>query len=112
MIAKPQKLLLIFIDLTDTWRDRRLHEAIVQVLERNDIAGATVLSGIMGYGIHRRIHQKGLFGVSDEKPVTILVIDTEEKIRAVLPAIFPMVNEGLITLQDTEVLWKGEPEPD
>ena len=107
MIAKPQKMLLIFIDLTDQWRDRNLYEVIVQVLARHRIAGATVMSGIMGYGIHRRIHQKGLFGVSDEKPVTILAIDTEEKIRAVLPSIFPMVREGLITLQDTDVLWTG-----
>jgi PII-like signaling protein len=107
VIAKPQKMLLIFIDLTDQWRDRKLYEAIVQVLERQEIAGATVMSGIMGYGIHRRIHQKGLFGVSDEKPVTIVVIDTEDKIRAVLPAICPMVKEGLITLQDTDVVWTG-----
>jgi PII-like signaling protein len=112
MIAKPQKMLIIFIDQTDRWRDRSLYEAIVQVLARHEIAGATVMSGIMGYGIHRRIHQKGLFGVSDEKPVTIVVIDNEEKIRAVLPGIFPMVKEGLVTMQDTEVLWTGAPESD
>lgn len=110
MIPGPQKMLLIFVDLTDSWNGRTLYEVIVETLERAGIAGATALTGIMGYGIHRHIHRKGLFGVADEKPVTIVVIDTEEKIRAVLPRICPMVKEGLITLQDTEVLWTGEAE--
>jgi PII-like signaling protein len=97
-------MLLIFIDQTDTWRNVPLHEAIVRMLEQNGIAGATVLSGIMGYGIHRRIHRRGLLGVSDDKPLTIAVIDSEDKLRNVLPLIRPMVREGLIGLTDFEVI--------
>jgi uncharacterized protein len=104
MIKPPVKLLLIFIDQTDTWHNSPLHEAIVRVLEQEGIAGATVLSGIMGYGIHRRIHRKGLLGVSDDKPMTIAVIDNEQKLRDVLPAIRPMVREGLIGLSDLELV--------
>ena len=107
MMAAPQKMMLVFMDETDMWRDERLYAAIVRILERQGIAGVTVLLGIMGFGIHRRIHHKGLFGVSDEKPITMVVIDSEEKIRAVLPAIVPMVREGLITLLDTEVISTG-----
>lgn len=107
MIAAPQKMLLIFMDETDMWREERLYSAIVRVLERSGIAGVTVLSGIMGYGIHRRIHHKGLFGVSDEKPITMVAIDQEEKIRAVLASVVPMVREGLVTLLDTEVISTG-----
>jgi PII-like signaling protein len=106
-IPPPQKALVVFIDLTDTWKERKLFEAIVGVLDRNHIEGATVMSGIMGYGVHRQIHRKGLFGISDEKPVTIVAVDTEEKIRAVLPKIVPMVKEGLIMLQDAEVISTG-----
>jgi hypothetical protein len=58
----------------------------------------------MGYGSHRRIHRKGLFGVSDDKPLTIAAIDSEQKLRDVLPAIRPMVREGLIGLLDFEVV--------
>jgi PII-like signaling protein len=76
-------------------------------LERQGIAGATVNLGLMGYGRHRRIHRKGLFGMSDDKPVTIMAVDTDEKIRAVLPIITPMVREGLILLQDVEVISTG-----
>jgi PII-like signaling protein len=107
MIPSPQKMLLIFMDETDMWREDRLYSTLVRILERNGIAGVTVLSGIMGYGIHRRIHRKGLFGVSDEKPITMVIIDNEERIRAVLPTIVPMVREGLITLLDTEVISTG-----
>jgi PII-like signaling protein len=98
MIKAPVKMLLIFIDQTDTWQNAPLHEVIVKVLEQNGIAGATVLSGIMGYGTHRRIHRRGLLGVSDDKPMTIAAIDN------VLPAVRPMVREGLIGLTDFELI--------
>src|SRR5262245_56207205 len=104
MIQAPVKMLLIFIDQTDTWQNRPLHEAVVRVLEQNGIAGATVLSGIMGYGIPRRIHRRGLLGVSDDKPLTIAVIDNEQKVRNVLPTIRPMIREGLIGLTDFELI--------
>src|SRR5215470_19317949 len=100
----PVKMLLIFIDQTDTWQNKPLYEAIVRALEQNGIAGATVFSGIEGYGIHRRIHRKGLLGVSDDKPLTIAVIDNEDKLRSVLPAVRPMVREGLIGLTDFEII--------
>ncbi|MCL4782298.1 MAG: DUF190 domain-containing protein [Bryobacterales bacterium] len=104
MTGSPKKLLLVFIDLTDSWQDGPLYEAIVGVLERHGLAGATVNAGIMGFGRHRQIHKKGLFGVSDEKPVTIVCIDDAEKIKSVLPVIRPMVKEGLIALQDIEIV--------
>lgn len=102
----PQfKSLVIFIDETDMWKDVPLYAAIVTALEKHGIAGATANLGLMGYGRHRKIHRKGLFGVSDDKPVTIIAVDTEEKLRDVVQLITPMVKEGLILLQDVEVLW-------
>ena len=106
-MSTVQKALVIFVDETDMWQDARLYAAIVTTLERQGIAGATVNLGLMGYGRHRRIHRKGLFGVSDDKPVTIIAVDTEEKIRGALPVIVPMVREGLILLQDAEVISTG-----
>lgn len=104
MMTKHQKMLLVFVDLTDTWEDGPLYEAVVQTLERHGLAGATVISGIMGFGRHRQIHRKGLFGMADEKPVTIACIDDEPKIKAVLPFLVPMVKEGIVALQDIEVI--------
>ena len=104
MIEAPVKMLLIFIDQTDTWHNKPLYEAIVHVLEQNGIAGATVFSGIVGYGTHRRIHRRGLLGMSDDKPLTIAVVENEKKVRDLLPTIRPMIREGLIGLTDIEII--------
>jgi hypothetical protein len=92
----------VFADLTGTFQDDAPHEAIVRVLEKNGLAGAAVFIGIMGYGRHRRIHTRGLFGVVDAKPITILYLDDQEKIMAVLPVVLPMVKERLVAVQDIE----------
>jgi PII-like signaling protein len=103
-MSPPVKALLAFFDANDEWDGSPLHEELVRQLERHGIAGATVLSGIMGYGIHRRIHRKGLLGVVDDKPLTVVAIDSEEKLRGTLPIIRPMVREGLVVLIDVEVI--------
>ena len=105
-IEAPAKLLLIFIDETDTWGQSRipLYEAILERLYESGIDGATVHAGVMGFGANRRMHKKGLFGVTYDRPITISVVDTEAKIRAVLPRLTEMVVEGLLFLVDGEVV--------
>jgi uncharacterized protein len=107
MTGAPRKYLQIFVEDTDRWEGRPLYEAIVHVLEKRGIAGATAWNGIMGYGASREVHRRGLFGVTDEKPVVITAIDSEEAIRAVLPHLLPMVKEGLVVLHDVEVFVKA-----
>jgi len=100
----PIKLLVIFVDETDRWDGLPLYEAIVRRLRQRHIAGATVHIGVMGYGSHLHVHHKGLFGVSDDRPVTISIVDSELKLRQVLPEIRPMVKEGLVILLDAELI--------
>jgi uncharacterized protein len=100
----PSKLLLIFLDENDVWGQTPLYEAIVRRLRRLDVAGATVQVGIMGFGQHSRLHRPGLFGIPDDRPVTISVVESEEKLRQVLPEIRGMVEEGLFILVDAEVI--------
>jgi PII-like signaling protein len=109
MTGSNRKYLQVFIEDTDTWEGAPLHEAIVRMLEANGVAGATVWSGIMGYGESRQVHRTGLFG--DERPVIISVIDSEQKIRAVLPELLTMVKEGLVVLLDAEAFVKCAEEP-
>ncbi len=92
------------VDETDTWRDISLYEGIVRKLVHLEIAGATVQAGIMGYGSHGRVHRKRLFGISDDRPITITAVDTEEKIRRAAAEVRPMLKEGLIFLSDVEVI--------
>ena len=105
----PVKMMLIFLDETDTWGESRmpLYEAIVESLMQAGISGATVHNGIMGFGANRQLHRKRLFGVTDERPVTITVIEQEAKLRAVLPKLQNMIREGLVFLVDGELLHIG-----
>lgn len=102
----PAALLLIYIDETDTWGDSRvpLYEAIVEKLFELGIDGATVHTGIMGYGASRRLHRKRLFGVTDDRPVTISVVDTLQRLRDAMPAVRPMIREGLVFLVPGEIV--------
>jgi PII-like signaling protein len=103
-MTEPVKLLLVFINETDTWNDAPLYQAIVQRLRQLGLAGATAQAGILGFGHHMRLHHKGLFGVSDDRPVTIIAVDDEGKIRSFLPELREMVREGLILLLDAELV--------
>lgn len=103
-MTAPAKLLLIFINQTDTWQGLSLDLAIVQRLLQLNIAGATAIAGGPGFGRHMKVHHKGLFGIADDRPVTIFAVDDEAKIRAVLPEIRKMVVEGLVLLVDAEVI--------
>ena len=100
----PVKMLLIYLDDTALWHAQPLYEAIVRRVRQAGLSGATVQHGIMGFGSHRKVHHKRLFGISDDKPVVITVVDEEPSIRAILPEIRGMVKEGLLVLIDAEVI--------
>jgi PII-like signaling protein len=98
------KLMRIFVGEQDRWRGKPLHEAIVESLRSNDIAGVTVYRGIYGYGAHRRFHKEKRLGLSHDQPIILSVIDEEAKLRAYLPVLEQMVEEGLVVLSDVDVI--------
>lgn len=98
------KLLRIYIGEDDRWEGEPLHDAIVKKLRMMDFAGATVYRGLSGFGAQQRVHRSGFLGLSRDLPIMISVIDTEEKIRNVLPVLDEMVDEGLIALSDVEII--------
>jgi uncharacterized protein len=99
------KLLLVFVNELDVWNHRPLYQAIVERLHQLELAGATAQAGIMGFGHHMRLHHKGLFGIADDRPITIIAVDEEPKLRAALADLRPMLREGLVVLVDAEVLF-------
>ncbi|MEO8131723.1 MAG: DUF190 domain-containing protein [Bryobacteraceae bacterium] len=103
-MTPPTKMLIIFVDESDQYDELPLYEAILRRLVQFEIAGATVQMGVMGFGSHHRIHRKRLFGVSDDRPVTIIVVDEEAKLRKAIPEIRPLVREGLLLLSNVEVI--------
>lgn len=98
------RLLRIFIGESDRYGGRPLYEALVLEARRRGLAGATVFKGFMGYGAHSRIHTAKVLQLSEDLPVMVEIVDTEEKIRAFLPVLDEMVREGLVTLERVEVI--------
>jgi hypothetical protein len=83
---------------------RPLYEDIVLKARTAKLAGATVLRGPMGYGLHARIHTAKILDVSARLPLVIEIVDTEDKIRGFLPELEGMKDLGLVTLEKVEVI--------
>ncbi len=98
------KLVRIFLGESDKWQGRPLYEAIVLEAKKAGLAGATVFKGFMGFGAHSRIHTAKILQLSEDLPILIEIIDSEEKIQAFLPTLDQMVREGLITMEKVEVI--------
>jgi PII-like signaling protein len=103
-IEGKAQMMRIFLSEEDRWNGKPLHEALVEALRANDIAGVTVYRGILGYGAHRRIHKdKPLFS-AHHGSIMLSVIDTEEKLRSFLPLVDRMVQEGLVVFSGVDIV--------
>jgi PII-like signaling protein len=98
------KLLRVFIGESDTWHGKPLYQAVVERAREQGLAGATVVRGIEGFGADSRLHTARILRLSEDLPVLIEIVDTEEKIQAFLPAVDEMVGEGLLTMETVEVI--------
>lgn len=97
-------LLRIFIGESDRHQGKPLYEQIVLKARELNLAGATVLRGIMGFGADSRIHTTKLLELSTDLPMVIEVVDTEENINKLMPFIDETVKEGLVTLEKMRVI--------
>ncbi len=98
------QLLRVFLGESDKWHGRPLYEAIVLKARELHIAGATVLRGPMGFGKNSRMHTVKVLRLSEDLPMIVEIVDSEEKISTLLPHIDQMVEEGLITLEKVHVI--------
>lgn len=97
-------LVRIYLGESDQWHGRPLYQAIVERPRERGLAGATVLRGIEGYGAKQHLHSTRILSLSQDLPILIEVVDTEEKVRAVLPELDEMLADGLMTLEKVEVI--------
>lgn len=98
------KMLRIHFGEDDKWHGRPLYQAIVERCRQLDIAGATVLRGIEGYGASTMIRRSHMLSFSSDAPILVQIIDTEANIQRLIPALDEMVAEGLIAMSDVEVI--------
>jgi PII-like signaling protein len=103
-ISEEGQMLRIFIGESDRWEGKPLYEALVLKAREMGLAGATMLRGLMGYGAASRIHTAKILRLSEDLPVIVEIVDSQEKIASFLPIIDEMVQEGLVTLEKVQVL--------
>lgn len=103
-LPEEGKLLRIFVGETDRYKGKPLYEAIVLEARKLNMAGATVFRGIMGYGATSRIHSIKLLRLSEDLPVMIEIVDSEEHINKILPFLDENVKEGLITMEKVSII--------
>jgi uncharacterized protein len=106
-IPKQALLLRIFIGEDDKAGSTPLYEAIVIKAREMHLAGATVLRGPMGFGASSRLHTTKILRLSEDLPLVIEIVDSEDKINEFLPVLDKMMSSGLITLEKVRVLQYG-----
>jgi CBS domain-containing protein len=103
-LNKKAQRLRIYIGESDRWRGKSLESALLETLRAQGMAGATVFRGVAGFGAHSRIRTTAIEVLSFDLPVVIETIDSPEKINRVLEILYPMVREGLIILEDVQII--------
>jgi len=96
--------LTIFVGESDQWHRKPLFTEIVHRAHSAGLAGASVLRGIEGYGASNHIHTTRLLSLSEDLPVAVVIVDTEDKIRGFLPQLDELISEGLVIVDPVEVI--------
>lgn len=97
-------LLRIFIGETDSYKGKPLYEQVVLKARELNLAGATVVRGIMGFGADSRMHTAKILRLSEDLPIIIEIVDTEENLQRLQPFLDETVEEGLITMEKVKVI--------
>jgi uncharacterized protein len=108
-LSRDALLLRIFIGEDDQHKHLPLYEAIVLKAREHHVAGATVLRGPLGFGHSSRLHTAKVLRLSEDLPVVVEIVDSEEKINGFLPLLEAMMGSGsgLVTIEKVQVLQYG-----
>jgi PII-like signaling protein len=107
----PAKKVTIYINETAQYHMQSLHDAILTYLLNHGVAGATATRAFAGFGSHQQLHTPKVEVLSFDLPVRIEFIETAEKVEQVLPTLYEMVSDGLIEVQDTQVVRHARKSP-
>ncbi|MEV5312398.1 MULTISPECIES: DUF190 domain-containing protein [unclassified Streptomyces] len=103
----PALRLTVLVGEQDTWHHRPVHSEIVHRAHAAGLAGASVFRGVEGFGASSVVHTSRLLSLSEDLPVAVVIVDTEERVRAFLPDLDELVTDGLVTLDHCEVVRPG-----
>ena len=89
-----------------------MYTEVVQRAHAAGLAGASVMRGIEGFGASSRVHTTRLLSLSEDLPVAIVIVDTEQRIEAFLPELDELITEGLVILDPVRVIkYAGQATP-
>lgn len=100
----PASRLTIFVGEDDQWHRKPLYHEIVSRAHQAGLAGASVLRGIEGYGASSRIHTSRILSLSEDLPIAVVIVDSDDKIRAFVHELDELVTEGLVIIDPVEVI--------
>jgi uncharacterized protein len=103
--------LTVLVTENDTWHHRPLFTEIVHRAHAAGLAGASVFRGVEGFGVSSLIHTSRLLSLSEDLPVAVVIVDTEDRVRGFLPQLDDLPDLGLVMLEDCEIVrWAGDAE--
>jgi PII-like signaling protein len=112
MLSKgPAKKVTIFINEDTQHHLTALHDSIMTFLMHKGVSGATATRAFSGFGAHQMLHTPKVEVLAQHLPIRIEFVDTPEKIEEVLPTLYEMVSDGLIEVQDTNVVKHARKSP-
>jgi PII-like signaling protein len=97
-------LMRILMSETDKYNGKPAYQEILKLLRERHLAGATVLRGSMSFGSHSQVHTDRMEVLSFDMPISIECVETEDKIKSILPELDSMIGGGIITLERAEVI--------
>jgi uncharacterized protein len=103
-LTGPARRLTIFVGESDQYHHHPIYSEIVHRAHSAGLAGATVLRGIEGFGASSHIHTTRILSLSQDLPVAIIIVDERARIDAFLPQLDDLVTEGLVIIDDVEVI--------
>src|SRR5271154_6906660 len=105
MLSKgPAKKVTIFVNEDTQHHRQALHDSILTFLLHKGVSGATATRAFAGFGSHQMLHTPKVEALAEHLPIRIEFVDTPEKVDEVLPTLYEMVSDGLIEVQDTNVV--------
>jgi PII-like signaling protein len=104
VLTGEQVLVRVFIGESDRWHHRSLASALVERLRSEHFAGATVFHGVAGFGAHSVLHTTRILRLSEDLPVVIEIVESEDRMERLTEILDEMVSEGLVTMEKVRVL--------
>ncbi|MCW2673505.1 MAG: uncharacterized protein JWP14_2094 [Frankiales bacterium] len=103
-LTGPAQRLTIFVGESDRWHHHSLTSEILQRAHRAGLAGASVFRGVSGFGASGLVHTTHVLSLSDDLPMAVVIVDTEERIELFLPQLDELISEGLVIVDDVRVV--------